>query len=492
LQWIAPLIVSTGTPMLLRQIFDPQLAQYAYLVGCQRSGEALIIDPERDIDRYRELATENGLRITAVAETHIHADFVSGGREFAEDSEVHLYLSAEGGPDWMYRWPAGRANTHFLKHADQFMVGDIRVEAVHTPGHTPEHMSYLITDLGGGADQPIALATGDFVFVGDVGRPDLLESAAAMKGTMESSARKLQESLRDRLAGLADYLQVLPAHGAGSACGKSLGAVPTSTLGYERRFNSALKLAIDDGDAFVKDILCGQPEPPLYFATMKRVNRDGIAVTGGVPEPQRLSAREFSLAAKSKDVQILDTRDDRKLFDAQHVARAIHAPLRSAFFSATAGSYVAEDDSILLVLERAEDAGTAVRQLYRIGLDHVLGWITAGEAKAAGLLAEQEERIDFADFVPAEALEQGAIIDVLTSAEFQRGHLEGALSFPYTRLKTRLSELLTNRRLFIHCGTGRRASLAASFLRSAGFDAVHIDGVCAECERIASAEGVAH
>ena len=286
--------------MLLRQVFDPYLAQYAYLVGCQRSGEALIIDPERDIDRYRELAAENGLRITAVAETHIHADFVSGGRELAQDPNVHLYLSAEGAPDWTYRWPAEGSNAHFLKHGDHFMVGNIRVEAVHTPGHTPEHLSYLITDLGGGADQPIALATGDFVFVGDVGRPDLLESAAGIKGAMEPSARKLQESLHDRLAPFADYLQILPAHGAGSACGKTLGAVPTSTLGYERRFNGALKLALNDGDAFVREILSGQPEPPLYFATMKRVNRDGIAVTGGVPKPPRLNAAEFSRVAGGK------------------------------------------------------------------------------------------------------------------------------------------------------------------------------------------------
>lgn len=225
---------------------------------------------------------------------------------------------------------------------------------------------------------------------------------------------------------------------------------------------------------------------------MKRVNRDGIAVTGSVPKPPRLNAAEFSRAARDKAVRILDARDDRKVFDAAHVAGAIHAPLRSAFFSATAGSYLAENDSILLVLEKAEDADLAVRQLYRIGFDHVLGWITAEEAKAAGLSAQREQRIDFPDFQPAEALQQGEIIDVRTTAEFQRGHLDGALSFPYTRLKTRLGELPKNRRLFIHCGTGKRASLAASFLRSAGFDAVHIDGVCEECERIASAEGVAH
>ena len=489
---IAAFILGYLSLMLLRQIFDPQLAQNAYLLGCQQSEQALIIDPERDVDRYRELARENGLRISAVAETHIHADFVSGAQEFAEDHNIHLYLSAMGGPDWVYRWPERRPNTHFLKHGDHFMIGKIRVEAVHTPGHTPEHLCYLITDGGSGADKPMVLVTGDFVFVGDVGRPDLLESAVAQKGTMESSAKQLQESLRDRLTDFDDYLQLLPAHGAGSACGKALGAVPTTTLGYERRFNSALKLALGDDVAFVKEILSGQPDPPLYFATMKRVNRDGFTITGGVPKPPHLDPQEFSRAAKRDGIEVLDTRDDRRIFDAAHVARAIHAPLRSPFFSATAGSYLAENDPILLVLEEPEDADLAVRQLYRIGFDGVRGWITASEAEAAGLLVEEEERIDFPDFRPEKAIEQGTIIDVRTSAEFQSGHLEGALSFPYTRLKTRLAELPKNKRLFIHCGSGRRASLAASFLRSTGFDAVHIDGICADCERIAAREGVAH
>jgi len=478
--------------MLLRQIFDPYLAQYAYLIGCQRSGEALIIDPERDIDRYQRLAIENGLRITAVAETHIHADFVSGGQEFAENPDIHLYLSAEGGPDWTYKWPGQRPNTHFLKHGNHFMVGNIRVEAVHTPGHTPEHLSYLITDVGGGADQPIALATGDFVFVGDVGRPDLLESAAGHKGVMEPSARQLQTSLHDRLTSYADYLQILPAHGAGSACGKSLGAVPTTTLGYERRFNEAFKLAMCDRDAFVKQILAGQPDPPLYFARMKRVNRDGIAVTGGVPNSHHLDVAHFAAKAGNPAARILDARGDREAFDAAHAARAIHAPLRTPFFSTSAGSFLSEGDQILLVLENGNDIDLATRQLYRIGFDNVAGWITVEEAKAAELLVATIPKIDFPAFNSAKALTEGEIIDVRTTSEFQQGHLDGAKSFPYTRLKASVDDLPKGRRLFIHCGTGKRASLAASFLRAQGFDAIHIDGVCEECERIALSEGVAH
>lgn len=478
--------------MFLRQIFDPYLAQYAYLVGCPRSGEALLIDPERDIDRYEKLAQENGLRITAVAETHIHADFVSGSRELAEDPKVHLYLSGEGGPDWTYQWPGSRPHTHLLKHGDHFMVGNIRIEAIHTPGHTPEHLSYLMTDLGGGADQPIALATGDFVFVGDVGRPDLLESAAGQKGVMEPSARQLQQSLGERLKPFADFLQILPGHGAGSSCGKALGAVPTTTLGYERRFNGPLKLALADGESFVKEILAGQPEPPPYFATMKRVNRDGTAVTGGVPKPAALEPVDFAAKAADSRVRILDARDDREVFAAGHVARSIHAPLHSAFFSTSAGSYLTEGDEILLVLESKDDAALASRQLYRIGFDKVIGWITAEEAQAAGLMKTHLPRISFSNFNSTKALSEGEIIDVRTTAEFQQGHLEGALSFPYTRLATQLDTLPQGRRLFIHCGSGRRASLAASFLRAIGFDAVHIDGICTDCERIAQAEGVPH
>ena len=372
------------------------------------------------------------------------------------------------------------------------MVGNIRVEAVHTPGHTPEHLSYLITDVGGGADQPIALATGDFVFVGDVGRPDLLESAAGHKGVMEPSARQLQTSLHDRLTSYADYLQILPAHGAGSACGKSLGAVPTTTLGYERRFNEAFKLAMCDRDAFVKQILAGQPDPPLYFARMKRVNRDGIAVTGGVPNSHHLDVAHFAAKAGNPAARILDARGDREAFDAAHAARAIHAPLRTPFFSTSAGSFLSEGDQILLVLENGNDIDLATRQLYRIGFDNVAGWITVEEAKAAELLVATIPKIDFPAFNSAKALTEGEIIDVRTTSEFQQGHLDGAKSFPYTRLKASVDDLPKGRRLFIHCGTGKRASLAASFLRAQGFDAIHIDGVCEECERIALSEGVAH
>lgn len=469
--------------MLLRQIFDPQLAQYAYLVGCPRSGEALIIDPERDIDRYHALAQENGLRITAVTETHIHADFVSGAQEFAQDPSIHLYLSNEGGADWSYSWPKGRPNTHLLKDEDTFKVGNISIKAVLTPGHTPEHLSFLITDLGAGATEPIALATGDFLFMGDVGRPDLLESAAGMKNVMEPSARTLRTSLAEKLAPYGDYLQILPAHGAGSACGKSLGAVPTTTLGYERRFNPPLKLALADGDGFVKDILQGQPDPPLYFATMKRVNRDGIKVTGGVPSVRKLNVGECKTLLADPSVAILDTRDRKDEFHNAHLPRAISAPLHSPFFSNSAGSFLSEHDRFMLIVENAQDVELAVRQLYRIGIDGVIGWISIAELASNGMLDKTTEVRDVASFDPQAIGAEGVVVDVRTTAEYHTGHLPNALSLPYTRLREHLTEIPKDKRLYVHCASGKRASLASSFLASHGFDVVYLDGNFAACLR---------
>lgn len=181
--------------MFFRMVYDDKLAEAAYVIGCQRTGEAIVIDPERDVDRYEKVAAEKGLRITAVAETHIHADILSGARELAEKG-ARVYLSDEGDADWKYEWldkrAAGGSYDHrLLKDGDTFMVGKIELRAVHTPGHTPEHICFMVTDCGGGADKPIGVATGDFVFVGDVGRPDLLESAAGLAGKADSSARRL-------------------------------------------------------------------------------------------------------------------------------------------------------------------------------------------------------------------------------------------------------------------------------------------------------------
>ena len=227
--------------MFFRHVYEKGLAHASYVVGCQASGTAMVIDPQRDIDVYLEIASQEKLRITHILETHIHADFLSGSRELASVTGAKLYLSDEGGPEWQYAFPH-----EGIKDGDTFMVGNLRIEVMHTPGHTPEHISFLLTDTPSG-NHPVMMFTGDFVFVGDVGRPDLLEKAAGYSGTMVEGAKTMFNSLK-RFKQLPDHIQIWPAHGAGSACGKALGAVPGSTVGYEKLVNWALKHT--DKDAF--------------------------------------------------------------------------------------------------------------------------------------------------------------------------------------------------------------------------------------------------
>jgi len=457
--------------MFLRQITDHSLAQNAYLIGCQRSGEAVIVDPERDLDRYFKVAEENDLRITAVAETHIHADYLSGARELVERHEATAWLSEEGGPEWQFEWAKGNPKARFLKHGDVFRVGNIEFKALLTPGHTPEHLSFLVTDLGGGADTALAFLTGDFIFVGDVGRPDLLESAAGQAGVMEPSARTLYQSLR-ATADLAGHLQILPAHGAGSACGKALGAVPSSVMDYERKFNTAFREALTAGeDDFVKHILSGQPEPPLYFARMKRDNKQGPALLpdGKLPQPRRVTAT--GLGEWIGKAALLDLRADRTAFADKHLQGSLFAPLPGGRLPITAGSYVEENERILLVVENDQQLDEAVRQLVRIGLDRVEGWIPAAEALGAGAFTTSIRRITTRDLTDG-----AAVLDVSGADEFDSGHVKDATHIAHTRLAGRLDDIPSARPLHVHCASGARAAAAASFLASKGVDVVFVDG----------------
>jgi hydroxyacylglutathione hydrolase len=462
--------------MFLRQIHDPALAQYAYLIGCQRSGEAILIDPERDLDRYFEIAAENDLRITAVAETHIHADFLSGARELVERHGAIAYLSEEGGPDWQFEWAKGHPQARFIKHGAVFRVGNIEFKALLTPGHTPEHMSFLVTDHGGGADEPVAFLTGDFIFVGDVGRPDLLESAAGQAGVMEPSARTLYASLR-QTASLPGHIQILPAHGAGSACGKALGAVPSSVLDYERKFNAPLREALAaPEDQFVGHILSGQPEPPLYFARMKRDNKRGPALLpdGRLPAPERIGVDRLGEWIDQDHTAILDLRGDRAAFAAAHLKGALFAPLAGGRLPVAAGSYVDEHARILLVVKNPSQVATAVRQLIRIGLDRVEAWITVDEALVDSSTASYRR-------IASKNLPTGAaVLDVRGTDEFNASHVHGARHIAYTRLAARQSDLPDGSPLFVHCAGGMRAAMAASYLASRGLEVVHVDGAFAE------------
>ncbi len=454
--------------MLLRQIYDEDLAHAAWLIGCQKTGEAIIIDPARDIDRYIELAEDHALRITAVAETHVHADFLSGAQALAEASGATLYLSGHGGEDWSARWVTPFDHV-MLRHEETFRVGGIEFEARHTPGHTPEHLSYMVTDIGGGADEPLGVLSGDFVFVGDLGRPDLLERAAGHEGVMERSARELARSTRDFLE-LPDYLQVLPAHGAGSACGKALGAIPQSTVGYERRFNAAMSI-VDDEDRFVHAILEGQPAPPLYFARMKMQNRDGVPPLGSMPEPKRCTPAELEDDGRV----VVDVRD-WDTFRSGHVPGALWSRT-GAFFCASVGSYVMPDERIALIC-RPEDVERLTRCLVRIGLDRVEAWCPIDsfeEHRSAGRI-----RTDCIEDVPlsklAQQLDSGTpVLDVRRTDEYDAGHLQGAVNVPHTRLLEHLEDLPDSDGPFmVHCQAGVRSAAACSMLARRGFEVLNI------------------
>lgn len=237
--------------MFLKYYYDASLAHASYMIGCQRNNEAILIDPSRSVDQYLHTAKAQGLRIVGSAETHIHADFVSGSRELAERIGAKLYLSDEGPADWKYAYPR-QYDTQLLKDGDVFYVGKVKLQVIHTPGHTPESISFVLTDEGGGANAPMGIFTGDFVFVGSIGRPDLLETAAGVVGSADIGARQLYHSVR-KFRNLPDHMQLWPAHGAGSACGKGLGAIPSSTVGYEKLFNPALQF--HDEQKFVDYIL---------------------------------------------------------------------------------------------------------------------------------------------------------------------------------------------------------------------------------------------
>ena len=457
--------------MLFRQISDPKLAQYAYLVGCQRTKEALLVDPERDVDRYLEIAQAEGLRITAITETHIHADFLSGARQLAEHTGAKLYLSDEGDADWKYQWlQDGDYDVTLLTDGDSFHVGNIELKTIHTPGHTPEHLSFLVIDHGSGMTEPMGLISGDFVFVGDLGRPDLLESAAGVQGAMEPSAARLYDSVQGFLE-LPDFLQVWPAHGAGSACGKALGAVPMSTVGYERRSNAAIDAAQRGQEAFVQMILDGQPEPPLYFGRMKRLNKEGVPLLSELPTPPEVSGDELSAASTRPQTKILDLRTDRRAFMAGHLRGSLYAPLDKSL-PTIAGSYLQPEDQIYLIVDPSR-VGEVVRDLIRIGLDHIVGFAAPQALEGIdGLVATP-----VIDFTEVSALEEAGahVLDVRRAAEFKAGHVAEATNVAHTRLLERLGELPKDRKLLVHCLSGARAAAASALLESEGFDVCYVD-----------------
>ena len=446
--------------MLLKRIYDDDLAQASYLIGCQANGTAIVIDPRRDIQTYLDDAKRNNMTITAVAETHIHADYLSGARELATATGARLYLSDEGDDDWQYRF-----EHESLINGSRIQLGNITLTALHTPGHTPEHLSFLVTD-GAATSEPGYILTGDFVFVGDVGRPDLLDEAAGETDTRLPMAKRLFASLRETFVTLPDYVQVLPGHGAGSACGKALGAVASSTVGYEKLvawWSDYVRQGDEEG--FVKALLEGQPDAPTYFGRMKRWNRSGPTLLG---ERERLPRIGTDALRKrlANDAVLIDTRP-RHAFVQGAVPGSLHVPAGKSFASWAAWAVDPETSTkqIILVAADEEQAEELRDKLTRIGVDDVTGYVTGLE----GLKTRPVETV-----TPEELgeLENPFILDVRSSSEYEAGNIPGAVQLHGGRLLWNLDELPKDRTIVTHCQSGARSAVAASVLRHAGFESV--------------------
>lgn len=447
--------------MLLKTFYDEKLAQASYLVGCQASGEAVVIDPARDITPYLRVADENDLRIVYVTETHIHADFVSGTRELAHAVGAHMLLSDEGGEHWSYHFPVDDT-TSMLYHDDTFFVGEVRFHVLHTPGHTPEHLSFVVTDTTT-ADEPYGIFTGDCLFVGSVGRPDLLETATGdITHTADDGARQQFQNVQ-AMRDLPDYLQVLPGHGAGSTCGKALGALPSTTIGYERRYNPAFQY--DDEDAFITWLLDDQPEMPQYVRQMKQINKQGAALLLELPQAQHITGvtPDEIPDIVPDDALFIDTRpvDD---FATRHIPGSINIPINAKRFPTYVGYYVDYAKPTFFVAYQ-NDIPTVLTYLFAIGVDDVPGYFTSEVVQnATGSIPQQTPR----------AVHHGGyhILDVRSQSEYNASHVPDVQHIHMSEIPSRLDEIPREKSIAVQCGGGLRSQVVASLLKANGFENV--------------------
>lgn len=444
--------------MYFQHIYDKSLAQGSYFIGCQKAGVAAVIDPKRDVDTYLEIAQQNNMVITHILETHIHADFLSGSRELAVLTGAKMYLSDEGGPGWQYEFD------HVgLKDGDRIKLGNLELAVMHTPGHTPESISFLLTDKPA-SEEPVMLFTGDFVFVGDIGRPDLLEKAAGLKGSQEAGAHQLFQSLK-KFSSLPAFVQVWPGHGAGSACGKALGAVPSTTTGYELARNWAFRFEQDEA-GFVQYLLADQPEPPKYFSMMKKLNKVNRPLLTKVPALKQLGKEELK-AALAKGYKLIDTRD-KAAFAAGFIPGSINIQANNSF-NTWAGWFLNYEEPFILLADpsRLDDL---TRKLMRIGLDNIYGYIPSVKVwEETGGSLEKATVISIDEFKSLYQNNGIQVVDLRGAAEYNTGHIKGADHVFIGTLLNNLDKISKDKKVVIHCQGGDRATIGYSLLAQNGY-----------------------
>lgn len=443
--------------IIFEQVHTPGIAQLSYLIGDDSTGMAAVVDPRPDVDCYLELARKHAVGITHILETHIHADFMSGARELqARVPSARIYSSEEGGAKYGF--------DHERVHDGQsFELGGVVLEAKFTPGHTPEHISYLAHEkkrLG----SPFGVFSGDALFVDSVGRPDLLGDKATQK-----LAEALYETTFQFYGKLDDGVELYPGHGAGSSCGPEIGDRKSSAMGYEKRHNKFLKPR--SREDFIKEVLQSAPPVPHYYPEMKKVNARGPETIGGLPEVPALPVTQFKEALDDKNNVLLDTRNFLG-FGGGHIPGALNIGNR-AELSPWAGWMLRFEASLLLVLDKDEHLEEIVRLLWRVGHTRFAGYLVGGMKAWNNSSGPVQELDQLNVHELKEHLDDFQVLDVRSPAEWAGGHIPTARHMFVPEVRERLSELNSRRPIATYCDSGYRASIAASILQQEGFEKVH-------------------
>ena len=439
--------------MIIHQFFIPGLAHSSYIVAGNRT--CAVIDPERDARRYITAAQEMGLRITHVLETHLHADFISGHLDLAEATGAMIYAPRS----------ANCAFRHTpLGEGDELNLEDIRFSVIETAGHTPEHICYIATDTSRGPT-PVALFSGDTLFVGDVGRPDLFP------GRAEELASSLFNNLHTKIMTLPDECEVYPAHGMGSLCGRAMAAKRTSTIGYEKKYNYALQ--IRSREEFIRALTSDMPAAPDHFTRCSEINRAGPALMRDLIQPVPLEPKSLTDRIRADDAIFLDVRS-YLAFSGMHIPGAWHIDL-SGNFATQAGWVLPSDKDIILVVEDKKQSDVATLQLHRVGFDRVTGYIEGGML-VWGTAALPISRVAVISPEEAHALirsREAVLIDVRSREEWETDHIDGSIHIPWHDLRIRYTELDPAKQYIVMCRGGQRASIAASILKRHGFGRIY-------------------
>ncbi len=444
--------------MYVHQFFVDGLGCASYLVGCEGAGVAAVIDPDREVEKYLDTALARGLSITHIIETHMHADHVSGNTELAARTGAAIYVHQASEATFEHKT---------LSEGDTLVIGNVRLTVLHTPGHTPESITLLVSDLTRGQEPWLAL-TGDTLFVGDVGRPDLvgLEAARGLAGEM-------YDTLFEKLLKQHDGLLIYPGHGAGSLCGKSIGAMRSTTLGFERNTNPAL--APREKSDFVQWDIANLPEQPANVRRIKAMNRRGPTVLGGI-QPKPLALHD-SLPYFQRGAAMLDTRP-KAAYIARHVPGSVHLPADEQL-SNRIGFILPPEIPVVLLLSDPSEYRSVVYSLARVGYENVVGYLEAGldEWEAMGLPVTSGDIRDIEARELNALLENGngdrpVVVDVRESWEFRSGHVADAVHIPLGELAQRVGELDPEQPVAVICASGSRSQSAAAFLGQKSFKTV--------------------